>query len=581
MANDEAIFPRRANQKRSSQTALTKNKLHLTSIYQNSSVPVFCIFACVNLLAAIYAPIQDCDEVFNYWEPTHYLEHGFGLQTWEYSPEYAIRSWLYILLHALPGKLTGLFLVKRRYEFFAIRAVLALTCASAQTCLFRSIMKAYNFTVASIFMIAMITTPGMFHASVAYLPSSFAMYTSMMGLAAFLSTWSDSKTRQGITWFGIGATVGWPFSAALILPLFADELTYIWVTGRISEVADRALGGVVRTLLIMPFQIAVDVFFYHKIVFVPWRIVSYNVFSDASSGPNIFGTEPGDFYVRNLLLNFNAWFLLAMSSGPLLLLRSILGLKDATRDHFLRSLGLLTPFYLWLAIFSAQTHKEERFMYPAYPFLCFNAALALHYILFYLGQPHNIFRILPARVRLAAVVVFTISMAMSGLLRTIGTNPAYSQMQGNVCLGKEWYRFPSSYFLPKNMRAKFIKSAFDGLLPGQFSEATTGFGLFPTWLIPPGMNDKNIEDPGKYTDINHCTFLVDSYFPGHDTSVLEPSHILDTKFWEEVQCSKFLDASWTHFQGRLFPIPEWSVIPARYHRKWGRYCLLRRKRSAT
>lgn len=63
----------------------------------------FYVFLIANLLAASYAPIQDCDETFNYWEPTHYLSHGYGLQTWEYSPEYAIRSWLYIALHAVVG----------------------------------------------------------------------------------------------------------------------------------------------------------------------------------------------------------------------------------------------------------------------------------------------------------------------------------------------------------------------------------------------------------------------------------------------------------------------------------------------
>ena len=258
---------------------------------------------------------------------------------------------------------------------------------------------------------------------------------------------------------------------------------------------------------------AVDLFFYHKVVFVPWRIVSYNIFSGSSRGPDIFGTEPWHFYIRNLLLNFNGWFLLAMFSGPLLLLRSALRLETATRDHFLRGMGLIAPFYLWLAIFSAQAHKEERFMYPAYPFLCFNASLALHYILFYLGRADSIARKIPAKLKLLIVFISVLSMSLGGLLRTVGTvraygapmeiysplqSPPYAQMQGNVCLGKEWYRFPSSYFLPEKMRARFIKSAFDGLLPGQFSEATTGFGLFPTWLIPPGMNDQNIEDPGKY-----------------------------------------------------------------------------------
>jgi len=44
--------------------------------------------------------------VFNYWEPTHYLSHGFGLQTWEYSPEYAIRSWFYVGIHAVLSQAT-------------------------------------------------------------------------------------------------------------------------------------------------------------------------------------------------------------------------------------------------------------------------------------------------------------------------------------------------------------------------------------------------------------------------------------------------------------------------------------------
>ena len=258
---------------------------------------------------------------------------------------------------------------------------------------------------------------------------------------------------------------------------------------------------------------AVDLFFYHKVVFVPWRIVSYNVFSGSSRGPDIFGTEPWHFYVRNLILNFNIWFLLALCSGPLLLLRLVSGWENTTRDHIFRGMGLITPFYLWLAIFSVQAHKEERFMYPAYPFLCFNAALALHHILYYLGRPRGIVGKVPANVRLFIVFIPILLMSLGGLLRTMGTvsaygapldiysplqSPQYAQLEGNVCLGKEWYRFPSSYFLPEKMRAKFVKSAFDGLLPGQFSEATTGFGLFPTWLIPPGMNDQNIEDPGKY-----------------------------------------------------------------------------------
>ena len=47
--------------------------------------------------------ITDCDESMNYWEPTHFLMYGSGFQTWEYSPAYALRSYLYVAMHAAIG----------------------------------------------------------------------------------------------------------------------------------------------------------------------------------------------------------------------------------------------------------------------------------------------------------------------------------------------------------------------------------------------------------------------------------------------------------------------------------------------
>lgn len=38
----------------------------------------------------------------------------------------------------------------------------------------------------------------------------------------------------------------------------------------------------------------------------------------------------------------------------------------------------LLPLYLWIGILTAQPHKEERFMFPAYPLICFNAAVTLY-----------------------------------------------------------------------------------------------------------------------------------------------------------------------------------------------------------
>lgn len=265
---------------------------------------------------------------------------------------------------------------------------------------------------------------------------------------------------------------------------------------------------------------AIDTFFYKKLVCVPLNIVLYNVFSGGSKGPNIYGVEPWHYYLRNLALNFNAWFFLALGAIPLLLFQHLIRQKSISKQTLLRGLIFISPFYLWLGIFTLQPHKEERFMYPAYPALALNAAVSLHILLANFGStdPHDLVSKIPPQLKLLVVSIFVLGTFDLGALRTIGLMTAYSaplkvyaplQRQGiaragdNVCLGKEWYRFPSTYFLPTQVRAKFIKSDFSGLLPGEFSEANVGFGFFPgAWLIPSGMNDENREDPGKYVSLD-------------------------------------------------------------------------------
>lgn len=158
-------------------------------------------------------------------------------------------------------------------------------------------------------------------------------------------------------------------------------------------------------------------------------------------------------------------------------------------------------------------------MYPMYPALALNAAMALHIILATFGKsdPNTLVGKIPAKLKLLLVSFVMLASVDIGVARIYGIYTGYSaplkiyeplQPSSNnsihthgesVCIGKEWYRFPSSYFLPNAMKAKFVKSQFDGLLPGEFAEAKTGFGFWSgTWLIPAGMNDLNQEDMGKY-----------------------------------------------------------------------------------
>lgn len=580
----------------------------------------FYLFAAAHALAAFYAPIQDCDETFNYYEPTHYLSHGYGLQTWEYSPEYAIRSWSYITLHAIVMSIARLFsllipaLPAKIAEFYFLRISLGALCALCEARLYSKISKTLNPRVGLLFIVIMLSSPGMFHASISYLPSSFSMYFTMLGIAAFMDWRGGLRTAQGIWAFGSGAVVGWPFAAAMIIPFAIEEAVLGYMSDQIRDLTARVLDGSVRTVLILALQGSIDGFFYKKLVNVPLNIVWYNVIAAREGkGPNIYGVEPWHFYMRNLFLNFNLWFLLAIASMPMLLYQHFAHRQLVTKQSWLRGVVFLSPFYLWLAIFTLQPHKEERFMYPAYPALALNAAVGLHVLLTQLGSNRrgSFVASIPVNVRLAAVAICFMGAVTLGIWRTLGTVTAYgaplavykplwqpgvTRPGDTVCMGKEWYRFPSSFHLPQGVKAKFIKSEFSGLLPGEFSEAR-GFGFFPgAHLMPSGMNDENKEDPGKYvsladchnptkrltilqTQVEHCSFLVDSSFPGVPSTNLEPDYIHNTDKWEQLACEPFLDVSSTGIIGRLGWVPDWNVIPAKYRRTWGEYCLLRRRKG--
>ncbi len=226
----------------------------IKNAYAIEPISAFYLFLGANIVAALFAPIQDCDETFNYWEPTHYLSHGYGLQTWEYSPDYAIRSWLYIGVHAIVGNLRRLLPQSNKVaEFYFVRYVLAFVCALCQTLMWRSICLALNPRVGLFFIMALIFSPGNFHASTAYLPSSFAMYTAMLGAAAFINWRGGIKTSMGMFWFAVGGVFGWPFAIALCAPFVLEEVFFALFSDeeRRFEAAFRVFRGVVATLVLV------------------------------------------------------------------------------------------------------------------------------------------------------------------------------------------------------------------------------------------------------------------------------------------------------------------------------------------
>ena len=72
-------------------TATVTTATESSSSLRLSVFTLFLIFATIHVIGGTINHIDDTDEVYGYYEPLHYLLYGKGMQTWEYSPVYAIR----------------------------------------------------------------------------------------------------------------------------------------------------------------------------------------------------------------------------------------------------------------------------------------------------------------------------------------------------------------------------------------------------------------------------------------------------------------------------------------------------------
>ncbi|KAG0707441.1 glycosyltransferase family 22 protein [Suillus ampliporus] len=608
------------------------------------------ILLLVRVAAAMYSNIQDCDEVFNFWEPLHYIEHGHGFQTWEVTPMYAIRSWAYVLLHLIPARLPLVLNLGKRPAFFAVRIALAVVSTLCEAKLCCTVVEKVNERVGRYLFFMLLFNAGMWNAAPAFLPSSFAMYATMMAFTYSLEPSSLKNKRRTLfatILFATGAIVGWPFALALSLPFVSEELL-VFGGDQVEPSARRSwmisrwkrlfTAGLVSALIFVP-VIAIDSVAYGRWNIVPWNIVRYNIFGGSDRGPDLYGTSPWYFYILNLLLNFNVLVPLAFVSLPGLAVtyridRKRLGMTKPNPNQsspFTLLALRLAPLYVWTAILTAQAHKEERFMFPAYPLVCFNAAVALYLIRGWMevayisatNSPYKASRSIIFGATTFSVIILTGLISLSRALAlwhyyhaplSIFNNLEASELPRllnvtgllppllpgtdeidrpsidltpirafdlRLCLGKEWHRFPGHYLVPNGVKVDFVKSEFDGLLPAHFEEGRAKLSLSGWWdrpgsrITPASLNDLNKEAPEFYVPIESCDYLVDLDFPNHTvSSPLEPRYAIDNETWERVSCLPFLDASHSSLLTRTLWIPgSWW----QNENEFGDYCLLKNR----
>ena len=262
-------------------------------------------------LASYYALITDCDETFNYWEPTHYMLYGSGLQTWEYDPKYAFRSYAYTGVHAGVGWLVGAGWGADKVAVFQrTRCVLAAACAAGEALLVVGAAAAFGRRVGALTLGGLAASAGMAAAAPSFLPSTW----TMVWLSAAWGVWlrgEGAGARGGGRRGGrgtaalaaasaVGLLLGWPFAVVALAP---------WGLHLLASRPTLALlgGGAGAGAGVLAASALADRAMYGRWLCAAAHIIAYNALGvgGGGQGSDLYGVEPPSWYARNLALSFN------------------------------------------------------------------------------------------------------------------------------------------------------------------------------------------------------------------------------------------------------------------------------------
>lgn len=171
-------------------------------------------------------------------------------------------------------------------------------------------------------------------------------------------------------------------------------------------------------------QLLFEYALYGRLTYPPLNIAVYNVLG-VGGDSTLYGTEPWWFYLANLSLNFNLAVPLALSWPLLQMLHSFSKSKPSFADE-LENFVALSPLFFWLVFFSAQPHKEERFLFAVYPLFAVTAGLALDLSLLLLARLASL--LLP--LRLSRLLAATAGLGVLGVSVGLSLSRTYLIIDG-------------------------------------------------------------------------------------------------------------------------------------------------------
>jgi alpha-1,2-mannosyltransferase len=216
------------------------------------------------LLSALFNHIDDTDEPYGYYEPLHFILYGHGMQTWEYAPQFAIRSYAFLLPIYTALSIFKDWVPNKLYLFYLIRILLGSFAAYSLSTFINSLQtqKMFSSQLPKVTCILLVTSPGILFSSTCFLPS--AVCSSFLLLC--LADWMQQRCYRAIAWGSIAVLwTGWPFVGLLFLPVGIHMLFCEYQRkGKLLDVIWFCVGCLGVVVMIAIPALLVDRYYYNK-----------------------------------------------------------------------------------------------------------------------------------------------------------------------------------------------------------------------------------------------------------------------------------------------------------------------------
>jgi GPI mannosyltransferase 3 len=445
-----------------------------------TSLGALCLLAVVlRLVPVIIDPsINWWDEVFQSTEQAHRLIYGYGLVPWEF--QLHARSWL------LPGAIAGLMELARivgdgpAYYLPVIAVALAALAAAPVYCAFQWGRRGFGLTGAFVAAAIVSVAPELVYFGARALSETIAAHLLVIGFYLIEPGYTVRSRKRLVA---AGVLLG---LACLLRVQLAPAVAVMVLWPSESPWRSRLAPVIAGGAIALGFGAILDWATLGYPFASIWRYVVYNIVYDVSSG---FGTEPWDYY---LLGEIGVW-------GTAMAVVTVAACAGAWRKP-----ALLVGVVTIIAVHSAITHKEYRFIYPAILLVAILAGLGLAQLAAGAGRLFRERGLSPVIAALGGVAIITYwaflsgnvwsGATMTGLRQRVHNNlkaAAFASKMPAMCgiglygeQGRDWARYggytllhrPVPLFWPEDEQELRAQAAgFDVLLFTAAPPAALGY----------------------------------------------------------------------------------------------------------